>query len=50
MFAASAMFVIGNTNRALTELREVWFIPIPLALVFLVLAIVGFVKKLQKTN
>lgn len=40
MIAAFSMLIIGNTNRALRELREASIIPIPFVILFLIIAII----------
>jgi hypothetical protein len=38
LVACIAMYVIGGNNANLTELRDYWWIPLPLAAIFLLLA------------
>lgn len=40
IIAAFSMLIIGNTNRALRELREASIIPIPFVIIFLIIAII----------
>ncbi len=39
--ASIAMYIIGNDSTHLSELKDFWYIPLPLAL----LAIIGAAKK-----
>ncbi len=35
LLAAAGMYVIGGNNPNLTELRDLFFVPLPLAFIFL---------------
>lgn len=48
MVAATAMYAIGNSSGHLSELKDFWYMPIPFGLLFLIVAIWGFVKTSQK--
>jgi len=39
LIASVAMYVIGGNNANLTELKEFWWIPLPLAAISLLLAV-----------
>ena len=39
--AAAIMYIVGNDNSNLSELRIFWYIPLPLAII----ALIGFFKK-----
>ncbi|MCU0440266.1 MAG: hypothetical protein MUC49_20440 [Raineya sp.] len=38
-FASAAMYQIGSTNSHLTELKDTFWIPLPLGIVFALLAL-----------
>jgi len=38
IIASLAMFVIGNNNNHLTELKEYWWAPLPIALICFLVA------------
>jgi len=48
--AGFAMFVIGNSNSKLSELKDFWFMPIPLGLIFLIAGIAGMLKRMSAIN
>jgi hypothetical protein len=41
------MFVIGNANERLSELRDFWFLPIPVGLFFMIAGIAGIIKRMS---
>ncbi len=45
--ASLTMYYVGNSNSALTELRDLFFIPLPLALISFIIV---FTKSKSKTN
>ena len=44
-----SMFVIGNSNARLSELKDFWFLPIPIGLFFMIAGIAGILKKIAGT-
>ena len=38
LFAALAMYIMGNKNNHLTELQTYWWIPLPVALICFIIA------------
>ncbi len=39
LLASFAMYMIGSNNDHLTELKDFWWTPLPLAAIFLILAV-----------